>query len=53
MFMGILLLLLGLLILLQRLGVIHGGFWGFLWPAVLVAVGVYLITKNRSKPNQL
>lgn len=49
MLMGILLLLLGFLMLLQRLGLIHGDFWSFVWPTVLVAIGITMITKHRKK----
>ena len=52
MFMGILLLLLGLLALLSQLGIIPvRSVWSFLWPAVIIALGVNMIFRhNRRKP---
>ncbi len=47
MFLGVLLLLLGVLLLLERLGVIPGGSWNYFWPVVIIAVGVSLIFKSR------
>ena len=49
MFIGILLLLLGVLMLLQQMGIITGSVWEYFWPVIVVAVGVYLILKGRTK----
>ena len=49
MVLGILLLLLGVLMLLQQLGVITGSIWGFFWPLLIVGIGIHLITKSRNK----
>jgi hypothetical protein len=49
MFLGIMLLLLGVLMLLQQIGVITGSIWGFFWPAVVIAIGVHLIMKGKTK----
>lgn len=50
MFIGTLLLLLGLLMLLERLGIIYGSVWDYMMPLVLVALGVHLIIEHRRKP---
>jgi hypothetical protein len=47
MFVGILLLILGVLMILERLGLIYGSFWEFFWPAAVLALGVHLIIKNK------
>ena len=49
MFLGVLLLLLGGLLLLERLDVIPGGSWDYFWPVVIIAIGVSLIFKNRRR----
>ncbi|HVP06360.1 MAG TPA: DUF5668 domain-containing protein [Candidatus Acidoferrum sp.] len=49
MFVGILLLLLGVLMLLSQLGVIRGSFWGFFWPLALVALGISIVFKHSKK----
>ena len=50
MFFGFLILLIGVLLLLNRLGIIYGDFWDYFWPVLLVALGLSMIFKNRKKP---
>jgi len=47
MFVGILLLILGVLMILDRLGIIYGTFWEFFWPAAVIALGAHLIIKHK------
>ncbi len=49
MFVGVLLLLVGGLMILERLGVIHGGIWDYLWPLAIIALGVDLVFSARRK----
>jgi hypothetical protein len=49
MFIGALLLLLGVLMLLQRAGIISGTVWDYFWPAVVIAIGLHLVFKSRRK----
>ncbi|MCK4301132.1 MAG: hypothetical protein KAW91_00070 [candidate division Zixibacteria bacterium] len=49
MFLGVLLLLMGVLLLLERLDVIPGGSWDYFWPVVIIAIGVSLVFKNRRR----
>jgi len=51
MFVGALLVLLGVLMLLERMGIIYGSFWDYFWPACIVAVGLSLIFKAKHKTN--
>jgi hypothetical protein len=50
MFVGILLLAIGVLMILDKMGIIYGSFWDYLWPVALIALGVDFIFKsNRRK----
>ena len=51
MFWGFLLLLLGVLMLLEELGIIYGDFWDYFWPVALIALGISMILKYR-KPQR-
>ncbi|HUV31908.1 MAG TPA: DUF5668 domain-containing protein [Acidobacteriota bacterium] len=49
MFIGILLLILGVLLLLERMGIIYGDIWDYFLPVAMVALGVHLILQHRRK----
>jgi len=40
MFIGLVLLAIGVVALLAKLGVISGSVWGYFWPIVLIALGL-------------
>jgi hypothetical protein len=46
--LGLILVIVGILLLLDRMELIPGGFWGYLWPVVLIVFGLHLIDKNKS-----
>ncbi|MEK7139194.1 MAG: DUF5668 domain-containing protein [Patescibacteria group bacterium] len=46
MFFGALLMLVGLVLLAQNVGLLPQDFWSVLWPAVLIALGVSLLMKK-------
>jgi hypothetical protein len=48
---GLAVTVLGFLLLLDRLEVLHLGF-GWLWPALLAAIGVYLIASGLARPRR-
>ena len=48
MFFGIVLIVLGVLLLFSEMGIIHGSFWGYFWPVLVIAVGVRMIVGERS-----
>jgi len=50
MFLGILLLLLGVLMLLSKMGVISADFWGYVWPAAIIALGLSMVFKHSKRP---
>ena len=49
MFVGILLLALGVIMMLQRLGIIYGDVWDYILPVALVALGVSFISDHKRK----
>lgn len=49
MFIGLILLVLGLLLLLNQLGYIQGGIWNYFWPLALMALGISFIVEHRRK----
>ena len=47
---GILLVVIGLLVVLEKMGIIPDGtVWGFFWPALLIILGVALIVKSGNR----
>lgn len=50
MFIGILLLLLGLLMLLDRLNIIQGGIGQFLPPIAIIALGIHFLAGTFRRP---
>lgn len=50
MFIGILLVLFGVVMLLDRLGIIHGSIGEFFVPIALVALGASFIFKDKKQP---
>jgi membrane-bound ClpP family serine protease len=46
---GVILIIIGLAFLLKNLGVISAGAWGFIWPALLIALGVWLLVERRGR----
>lgn len=49
MFIGVFILLWGVLMLLERSGVIEGGYGEFILPALIIAFGVSLIFDKKEK----
>ena len=52
-YFGLFLALFGTLLLLSNLGIIPSGFWNIFWPMLLIALGLYLLSKrlNIKKSN--
>jgi hypothetical protein len=50
MFVGILLLILGALMILEKLNIIYGSVWDYLVPVALIALGADFIFKHWRKP---
>lgn len=48
MFFGSLMVLIGLLMLFDRLGYLPGDWWEYFWPLAIVALGISMLLRNRS-----
>ncbi|MFH1687557.1 MAG: DUF5668 domain-containing protein [bacterium] len=49
MFVGSMLLILGLLMLLDRMGIITGDAWDYFWPVAVIALGVSMLFSAKRK----
>ena len=49
MFIGIILVAMGVLIILDKMGIICGSFWDYLWPVALIALGADFIFKHSKR----
>lgn len=45
---GLILVILGILFLLEEMGIIDGNFWGYFWPVILIVVGISIMRKDRN-----
>ena len=49
MFIGVLLLVMGILAFLEKTGVIQGSVWDYIWPVALIALGIDFLFKHARK----
>lgn len=49
MFFGIVLVIIGALLLLNEMHIINWSFWGYIWPILIIAIGIRLITGDRAR----
>jgi uncharacterized membrane protein HdeD (DUF308 family) len=49
MFVGVLLLLLGALMLMDKFGLLRGDAWDYFWPLAVIALGVSLVFDSTRK----
>ena len=52
MFFGAVVLLIGIILLLDKLGIITGSFWGYFWPILLIMAGLAIIFGRRRMRNR-
>lgn len=50
MWFGFALVLVGVLLLLNNLGIIQGNTWDYIWPAVVILIGLSILLR-RKDPN--
>ena len=48
MWFGVAIIVVGVVLLLQNLGLVTGGAWSIVWPALIIILGIALIAKNSS-----
>lgn len=48
-FFGIVIFLIGALLQALKLDIIHGSFWGYFWPLILIIAGIWLVTGRMRK----
>ena len=52
MFWGIVLVIIGAILLLDKINIIHiGSFWNYIWPILILAVGIRMIIGHTQKDN--
>ncbi|MBA7510962.1 hypothetical protein ES705_02952 [subsurface metagenome] len=49
MYIGLVLIVLGVLFLLKNLGVITGNFWDVLWPLIIVVAGISMLFGRKKQ----
>ncbi len=49
MFVGLVLIALGIIALLVKLGVLPGSIWGYAWPVILIILGLVLLFGRRHR----
>lgn len=47
MFFGLALVIVGVIFLLEKLGVVSGSIWGYVWPSLLILLGIYMLLGKR------
>ncbi len=47
MIIGIILIIIGAVALASKLGIISGGVWSFVWPLILIVLGLSLLFRRR------
>ena len=47
MLFGLILVIIGVLLLLQNMGLIGGNFWDYLWPIVIILIGLSFLKKKE------
>lgn len=47
MWVGLILTVVGIVWLLQNLGLITGNAWQIIWPAVIIVLGLYILLKPK------
>lgn len=45
MFFGLIIVLIGVVFLLQNLGVITGDAWNYIWPVIIILIGLSMLFK--------
>ena len=49
MFLGLILLITGVVFLLKNLGYISGAAWSIIWPVILIIFGLWILLRKREE----
>ena len=49
MFLGLILLVIGIVYLVKNLGFISGAAWSIIWPIILVVIGLSIVLKRKNQ----
>ncbi len=49
MFLGITIIALGIVLLLQNLGILSQSVWEIFWPAVIIVLGLFMLVKSLKR----
>ena len=49
MFVGVLLILMGVLMIADRMGYLPGSVWSYFWPAAIILVGLSMVLRRSRK----
>jgi len=52
MFAGLVIILVGIIFLLQNLGILNNNAWDIVWPAIIVLLGISILVKPYYHYNQ-
>jgi len=52
MFFGLAIILLGVIFLLNSLGIISGDTWNIIWPSLLIIIGASILVKDMKKESR-
>ena len=49
MFLGLILIVTGIVFLLKNIGYISGAAWSIIWPAILIIFGLWILLRKREE----
>ncbi len=52
MWFGVAIIVVGVVLLLQNLGLVTGGAWSIVWPALIIILGIALIAKKENHSSE-
>lgn len=52
MFFGLVLIIIGAVFLLQNLGILTGDSWNVVWPAIIILLGIIVLTKPAQRKSR-
>ncbi len=47
MFFGLALVIVGVIFLLEKFGIVSGSIWGYVWPSLIILLGLFMVLGKR------